>query len=362
MIDLRSDTVTKPTQKMREVISNAIVGDDVYQEDPTIKILEKRIATMFNKESALFFPSGTMSNLTALLTWCSNRGSEVIMGDKSHIFLFEQAGASQFGGISPRTVPNLPDGTMSIRSIQNSIRENDIHEPVTQLICIENTHNACGGRVLPLSFMKDLRTLSNEYNIPIHLDGARIWNAITEMKTNPSIISNNVDSLTVCLSKGLGAPIGSLLVGSHYFITKARRVRKALGGGMRQSGILAAAGIQALDDFESGILENDHIRAKRIEKEIKNMDLFHCHKVDTNIIFLDILQYNNEWVYEDISQNISNMFKYRGILVSAWSPLLLRMVIHRDINDNDIDHIINAIKDISLNISTINSRNDSCIF
>jgi threonine aldolase len=207
--------------------------------------------------------------------------------------------------------------------------------------------------------MKDLRTLSHEYKIPIHLDGARIWNAITEMKKYPAAISNNVDSLTVCLSKGLGAPVGSLLVGSHYFITKARRIRKALGGGMRQSGILAAAGIQALDDFESGILENDHIRAKKIEKEMTNVESFRCHKVDTNIIFIDILQYNNEWDYEDISKNISNMFKNRGILISAWSPLLLRIVIHRDINDNDIEYIIQNIKDVSHTLSTINSRNDS---
>ena len=254
IIDLRSDTVTLPTCEMREAMSIALVGDDVYCEDPTVQILEKRVAKMFQKESALFFPSGTMSNLTAVLSWCSTRGSEIIVGDNSHMFLFEQAGASQFGGVSLRTVPNLPDGTMNIDTINSAIREDDIHEPVTKLICIENTHNACGGTVLPISFLKELKDLSDKHNIPIHLDGARIWNAIKAMKKEPHEISIYVDSLSVCLSKGLGAPIGSLLIGSMGFIIKARRIRKALGGGMRQVGILAAAGIKALDDFETNIL------------------------------------------------------------------------------------------------------------
>ena len=359
MIDLRSDTVTKPTQQMREAMCNAEVGDDVYNEDPTVNELEKRVANIFHKESAIFFPSGTMSNLTALLTWCNVRGSEVIMGDKSHMFLYEQAGASQFGGISPRTVPNLPDGTMDIENIRNSIRDNDIHEPISKLICIENTHNACGGKVLPLMYLSHLKHLAKEYKIPIHMDGARIWNAIVEIDREPHEISKYVDSLSVCLSKGLGAPVGSLLVGSHYFITKARRIRKALGGGMRQVGILAAAGIQSLDDFESGLLKDDHIRAKKIENEIKNIESFHCRKVDTNIIFLDILHYNKEWYSGDISSNISLMFKQRGILVSVWSPLLLRMVIHRDINDNNIDYIIQNIKEISSILLTENGSNHS---
>jgi threonine aldolase len=157
MIDLHSDTVTRPTLEMREAMYSAVVGDDVSCEDPTIIILEERIAKMFNKESALFFPSGTMSNLTALLTWCSGRGSEFIVGDNSHMFLFEQAGAAQFGGVSPRTIPNLPDGTMDIDLVKLAIRDHDIHEPQTKLICIENTHNACGGKILPISFMKNLK-------------------------------------------------------------------------------------------------------------------------------------------------------------------------------------------------------------
>ena len=256
---------------MRNSMQNAIVGDDVYGADPTIILLENSVASMFHKESALFFPSGTMSNLTALLTWCDSRGSEVIVGDKSHIFLFEQSGASQFGGISYRTIQNNEDGTMNLHAIKNGIRENDIHEPITRLICIENTHNVCGGKILPLEYISNLRQISNQYSIPIHMDGARIWNAITEYGIEPQEAVKNIDSISVCLSKGLGAPVGSLLIGTKDFIQNAKRIRKALGGGMRQSGILAAAGLVALNDFRLGILIKDHIKTKKIANELQKL-------------------------------------------------------------------------------------------
>jgi threonine aldolase len=340
IIDLRSDTVTKPTSEMRIAMSNAKVGDDVYREDITIKALEERIAILFHKEDALFFPTGTMSNLTALLTWCWQRGSEFIVGDKSHMFLFEQAGAAQFGGISPRTVPNLIDGTMDLAKIEEAIREDDIHEPITRVICIENTHNACGGKVLPLSFIQDLKIVADKHHLPIHLDGARLWNAISALHVNPTDISNYVDSLSVCLSKGLGAPIGSLLVGKSEFIEKARRIRKALGGGMRQVGIIGAAGLQALDDFESGILINDHIRAQKIAITLKELKSFTVNEpVDTNIIFINI---NNTLD----SSKIIKWFREKGILVCLWAPFLIRIVIHRDITDMNIDKTISAFQEI----------------
>jgi threonine aldolase len=352
VIDLRSDTVTQPTPEMREAMANAIVGDDVYGEDPTVVELEQRVARIFQKESALFFPSGTMCNLTAILSWCSNRGSEVIVGDKSHIFLFEQTGASQFGGVSLRTVPNLLDGTLDIDQVKLAIRDEDIHEPTTELLCIENTHNVCGGKVLPLSFMEELYTQvsrNHSYAIPIHLDGARIWNAISASGLSPSDITKYVDSLSVCLSKGLGAPVGSLLVGCQEFINKARRIRKALGGGMRQSGVLAAAGLQALDDFEKGILVQDHYRAARLAKKIESFapafKLFST--VETNILFLSIVKYNRDWDSTTVSSQVSKMCKEKGILISAWSPFLIRMVIHRDINDEKIDYVIQCVQEIS---------------
>lgn len=343
MVDLHSDTVTKPTNEMREAMSRAIVGDDVSCEDPTIKILEERVAQMFQKESALFFPSGTMSNLTALLIWCNNRGSEFIVGDNSHMFLFEQAGAAQFGGVSPRTVPNLPDGTMDLNLIRFAIRDDDIHEPATKLICIENTHNACGGKVLPISFMDDLKVLADSYNIPVHLDGARIWNALSVLNMRPQKIGRYVTSLSVCLSKGLGAPIGSLLVGPEDFIKKARRLRKALGGGMRQVGILGAAGLKALDDFESGILIDDHIRTLKLADSLKKITFLKVREnIQTNIIFADIIPNNKNLN----SQAIYDILKEKGIIISVWSPMLIRLVVHRDINDDDIEKTIKAFEEI----------------
>jgi len=348
VIDLRSDTVTKPTDKMREAMNQAIVGDDVYGEDHTVIALETKIAKMFRKDAALFFPSGTMSNLTAALTWCNNRGSEIILGDKSHMFLYEQAGISQFGGISMRTLPNLKDGSIDIDSIQLAIRDLDIHEPETKLICIENTHNACGGKILPIPFLKNLKQLSEERNIPIHMDGARLWNALTALNIKPRKISKYVDSLTVCLSKGLGCPVGSLLIGSTEFIAKARRIRKGLGGGMRQSGVLAACGLIALYDFKCGILEKDHDNTKFLAKQINKLSAFKVQdNVQTNIIFIDILQYNNKWLESTVSSRISAMLNEKGVMVSAWAPLLLRVVIHRNITEDDIKTTIDAFKEVS---------------
>ena len=342
-IDLHSDTVTKPTYEMRKAMATALVGDDVSGDDPTIKELEERVAKMFHKDAALFFPSGTMSNLTALLTWCPHRGSEFIVGDKSHMFLFEQAGAAQFGGISPRTIPNLSDGTFNLNLLKLLIRDDDIHEPATKLICIENTHNACGGKILPLTFMDNLKSFADSHNIPIHLDGARVWNAISATDIRPERIGRNVSSLSVCLSKGLGAPIGSLLVGPSDFIKKARRIRKALGGGMRQVGILGAAGLKALDDFETGILIVDHIRTLELAQGLKNLSFLRVQEnIQTNIIFADIIL-----IDENInSQHIYDMLREKEILISVWTPTSIRLVVHRDINDEDIEKTIKAFQEL----------------
>lgn len=358
MIDLRSDTVTKPTIKMREAMVNAKVGDDVYGEDETMNYLEKTVADMFGKESALFFPSGTMSNLTAVLTWCEYRSSEIIVGDKSHMFLFEQSNASQYGGISYRTIPNLDNGTMDITKIKGAIREDDIHEPMTQLICIENTHNVCGGRVLPISFMEELDKLAEEQSLPIHMDGARIWNALTSLNIKPCEIAKYVDSLSVCLTKGLGAPVGSLLIGSSKFIKKARRIRKSLGGGMRQTGILAAAGLVSINDYNDGILEIDHYHTKKLVDAINKLTAFKIkNEVDSNIIFIDIIKYDKTWDEKIVGINIKHMFKERGILLSVWEPTLLRIVIHRDICNIDIEKTIEVFKEVNSILQTVSRIN-----
>jgi threonine aldolase len=341
MIDLHSDTVTQPTKEMREAMRNAVVGDDVYEADPTVNALEARIAQMFQKDAALFFPSGTMSNLAAVLAWCPHRGSEIIVGDKSHIFLYEQAGVSQFGGISMRAVRNSEDGSMSLDEMSSAIRDDDIHEPSTGLICIENTHNACGGKVLSMTFLKNLRDMSIENGISIHMDGARIWNAIAASGREPHEIAKYASSITVCLSKGLGCPVGSVLVGPRDFIRSARRIRKGLGGGMRQAGVLAAAGLVGLDDFAAGILQLDHFRTRRIVNEIDNMRSFQLMTpvVTTNILFLVVL-HGNSYLVED-------MLRERNVLISVWSHNLIRIVIHRDIDDTMIDKVIVALKDVS---------------
>jgi threonine aldolase len=341
MIDLHSDTVTQPTKEMREAMRNAVVGDDVYEADPTVNALEARIAQMFQKDAALFFPSGTMSNLVASLTWCPGRGSEIILGDKSHMFLYEQSGVAQFGGISMRTVRNSDDGTIPIPDIVEAIRDDDIHEPVSRLICIENTHNVCGGKILPITFLEELWQMSIEKNMPIHMDGARIWNALAASGREPHEIAQYTDSLTVCLSKGLGCPVGSVLVGQADFIKKARRIRKGLGGGMRQAGVLAAAGLVGLDDFAAGILQLDHFRMTRIVREVEGMRAFRLMTpvVTTNILFLEVL-YGNAYLVED-------MLKTQGILISAWSPTRIRIVVHRDIHDEMIDKVIEALKEVS---------------
>lgn len=341
-IDLRSDTVTKPTIGMLKSIADNFnnVGDDVYEEDIIVQRLQQKLSTMFNKEDALFFPSGTMCNLTSLLSWC-NRGSEIILGNKSHIFLFEQGGAAQYGGIAFHTIPNLDDGTMDIQSVQEAIRDDDIHEPATSLIAIENTHNACGGKVLPVDFLKSMSEIGKTRDIPIHLDGARIWNALQESKLDAKDIGGYVDSISVCLSKGLGAPVGSVLLGPKWFIQKAKRVRKSLGGGMRQSGILAAAALVAVDDFENGILKIDHDHIKMIGNEVSLCDGFTPQPVvETNILFIDV---------KDDASKIVDYFKEHNILIGAWSANLLRIVVHRNITSEDIQHVISVFKSYSVN-------------
>ncbi|MCK5912489.1 MAG: aminotransferase class I/II-fold pyridoxal phosphate-dependent enzyme, partial [Desulfuromusa sp.] len=245
VIDLRSDTVTQPTPEMREAMANAVVGDDVYGEDPTVNQLEADAAKMFGMEAGLLVTSGTQGNLIALLTHAP-RGSEVIVGDKAHIVLYEQAGMSALGGIMPHTLPVQEDGTLLLNDIEQAIRGDDDHFPRTKLITIENTQGTVGSIPLSPEYMRQVTDLAHKHDLKLHIDGARIFNAATAYNVSPTEIIADADSMTFCLSKGLGAPAGSILVGTKEFIKEARRVRKVLGGGMRQAGILASAGLIAL--------------------------------------------------------------------------------------------------------------------
>jgi threonine aldolase len=241
VIDLRSDTVTRPTPAMREAMARAQVGDDVMGEDPTVNRLEAMSAEYMGKEAGLFVPSGTMGNLAAVLVHC-NRGDEVIMGDMAHTFLKEAGGVAALGGVHTFTLRNHPDGTLDLDELRSAIREDDVHHPITRLVVLENTHNRCGGVALNVDYMRQAGDIVREHGLQLHLDGARIFNAAAACGVPAAELTAQVDSVTFCLSKGLCAPVGSVLCGTVDFIQKARRIRKQLGGGMRQAGILGCGG------------------------------------------------------------------------------------------------------------------------
>ncbi|MBK9779062.1 MAG: low-specificity L-threonine aldolase [Anaerolineales bacterium] len=245
-VDLRSDTVTKPTPEMREAMAEAEVGDDVYGDDPTVNLLQVKAAEMLGKEAALFVPSGTMGNLLALLVHCA-RGEEVICGDKSHIYVNEAGGMAALGGIFPHPIPNQADGTLRLEDIRASIQPDDSHRTISRLVCIENTQNMCGGVVLGVDYTRQVGQLAKENGLKFHIDGARIFNAAAALDVDIKQLVAPADSVMFCLSKGLVSPIGSMLVGSKEFISRAHRLRKMLGGGMRQAGVMAAAGLISLE-------------------------------------------------------------------------------------------------------------------
>ena len=333
-IDLRSDTVTLPTKEMREAISNAELGDDVFQEDPTINNLEKLAAKKFNKEAAIFLPSGTMANLVAVLTHC-NRGDEVILGDQSHTFLYEAGGISSFGGVHSRQLKNHNDGTIHLNDIKNAIRKKDVHFPPSRLICLENTHNRCFGMPLEINYTNAVVDIAKNNNMSVHVDGARIFNAAVATGSTVADLTKNVDSVSFCLSKGLSAPSGSLLCGDKKFIHRARFNRKALGGGMRQAGILAAAGIVAIDIMSEKIIE-DHLNAKALAGGIAKIDgiIIETEKINTNIIYfkLDHPKVNSELLLETMGKKNIRFFEL--------GPNWFRLVTHSGISKENIDYVI----------------------
>jgi threonine aldolase len=341
MIDLRSDTVTLPSDEMREVIARADVGDDVYGEDPSVNQLEEQSASLLGKEAAMFIPSGTMGNLAAILTHCG-RGSEMILGEKSHIFLNELGGAAALGGVQPLTIPNQPDGRLDLNDILGAIRFEDIHHPRTGLICFENTQNMCGGAVLGPEYTQQIGEIAREHRLKLHLDGARIFNASAALDIDPSLLVAGVDSIMFCLSKGLGAPVGSVLCGSSEFIEKARRTRKMLGGGMRQAGVVAAAGLFALEN-NLPLLKEDHRRAKDLASGLKGVPGLRLMIEDpaSNMVYLEL--------DDDLELNadqFKSALKEFGVLAGIEGERQLRLVTHIWISDQDIDRVIEIFKEI----------------
>ncbi|NUM49150.1 MAG: low-specificity L-threonine aldolase [Anaerolineales bacterium] len=268
-IDLRSDTVTLPTPAMREAMARAPLGDDVYGEDPTVNRLQDLAAQMLGKSAGLFVPSGTMGNLASVLAHCG-RGDEILLGHLAHTFLYEAGGIAALGGVHPRTVQNQPDGTLSLDDLRAAIRADDAHFPPTRLIALENTHNRCAGTALPVAYGHAVRALADEYGLKMHLDGARLFNAAEALGVSAQELAAPFDSVTFCLSKALCAPVGSVIVGDQAFIHRAHRARKQLGGGMRQAGVLAAAGIVALETMVERLKE-DHARAQLLAGQLAEL-------------------------------------------------------------------------------------------
>jgi len=338
-IDLRSDTVTLPTDEMREAMNNAEVGDDVYQEDPTINRLEELAAKKLGKEAALFVSSGTMGNLIAVLTHCQ-RGDEVILEMDSHIYYYEVGGMSAVAGVMPRLIVG-EKGILDPQDIKRELREENLHYPKTTLICVENTHNRAGGTIIPPEIIEEICQLGHKQNIQVHLDGARIFNAAIALNVSPVLLTKDVDSVMFCLSKGLSAPVGSILAGSKEFIKKARKNRKMLGGGMRQAGILAAAGIVAIENMVER-LEEDHKNARILGEGLANIGgiKVDLETVQTNMVCFDL---NESGL--DTYQFLPKLAEY-NILGSPRPLTKVRLVTHYGINEDDIYATIKAIKGI----------------
>lgn len=333
-IDLRSDTVTEPTEEMRKVMCEAEVGDDVYDEDPTIKKLEKMAAKILGKDAGLFVPSGTFGNQLSIFTHCE-RGNEVIVGDDCHIVQHEAGAASIIAGVQLRTI-NSDRGALPPEEVESKIRKiEDIHFPKTGLICLENAHS--NGRVIPLSNFDKIRKIADKYNVPIHLDGARIFNAATTLKVDPKEISKYADSINFCLSKGLCAPVGSIVVGNKQFIDKAKKRRKIMGGGMRQAGILAAAGIVALEKMRFRLHE-DHEKAKYLAEKLSEFDFIDIiEKVEINMVFFKIKK-------DFIDKDFISFMKNNGVKINPPDEGIYRFVTHYWIKKEDIDKTIKLIE------------------
>ncbi|KAJ8037474.1 putative low-specificity L-threonine aldolase 2 [Holothuria leucospilota] len=355
VVDFRSDTVTKPMPEMRQAMFEAEVGDDVMEEDPTINKLQERVAKMFGKEAALLVPSGTMGNLICVMCHCQGRAEEVILGDESHIILYEQGSIATVGGVHTRQVRNLPDGRLDLKEVESKIRKKDDHHPTTRVICIENTHNNKGGRVVPLSFMKEVRELADKHKLKVHLDGARVMNAARALNVDPKEIGQLVDSISMCLSKGLAAPVGSLVVGSQDFITRARRIRKGLGGGMRQAGVLAACGLVALDKSIPRLHE-DHENAYKLASGLKEMgsSIFTADPsiTDSNMVRIHVKEgLNLMGIVKSLMAFHEGEKDTIGckvhIKIFPVGPAVLRAVTHYHISSDDIDKSLQKFKFVS---------------
>ena len=351
MIDLRSDTVTQPTAAMRRAMAEAEVGDDVYGEDPTVNRLEAMMAEILGCEAGLLVASGTMGNVVAILTH-GGRGDEMLLGDLSHTFMYEGGAAAGLAGMHPRLLPTEPDGTLALSAIEQGIRPNNVHCPRTRLLCLENTHNLCGGVILPRGYAAEAAGLVHAAGAAVHLDGARLFNAAVALDQDPATLTDGADSIMICLSKGLGAPVGSVLCGSRAFIGEARRMRKVVGGGMRQAGVLAAAGIYALENHVRR-LAVDHENARRLAEGIDGIDGLRCRAVDgsatphTNLVYFHVDGAKVGAPTLDAIE-LSRRIQAHGVLANpigvGEERAMMRMATHLDIEEKDIDQTLAVLR------------------
>ncbi len=340
MIDLRSDTVTLPSPAMRQACASAELGDDVYGEDPTVQRLQTLAAAMMGKEAALLVPSGTMGNLAALLAHCRQRGQRVLVGSESHIYHYEAGGASALGGLVYQTIPNLPDGTLDAPALQAAIQTvRDPHFAPPGLVCLENSHNRCSGAVLSPDDMARIHALTQEHGLPLHLDGARIFNAAVALGIDVRDLTRHVDSVQFCLSKGLAAPVGSLVAGARPFIEQVRYVRKMLGGGMRQAGIIAAAGIVALTEMVARLAE-DHAHARMLAEGLAVLPgiALEPASVQTNIVIFTLTTPHLT------AAQFCAALREHGILIGEMHGRGLRAVTHYGIGADDIAATLEAAR------------------
>jgi len=334
MKDFRSDTVTLPTPEMKQAIFDAELGDDVYGEDPTVNELERLSAELFGKEDAILVSTGTMGNLVSILSHCQ-RGEQIIIGDQSHIYRAEAGGFASLGGVVPRILPNNDDGTLDLNEIESNIEPIDIHRAPTKLVALENTANVVGGKVLSKEYMDSVKQICDKHQLNLHIDGARIFNASVALEMPVKELTKNVDSLTFCLSKGLGAPIGSVIVGNKEFISQARKWRKMVGGGMRQAGIIAAAGIVGMNNHYSQI-SKDHNNAKLFSEGMNKFKEISVEEVQTNLVFFKLNIKNPGLLAEKLqSRNVLG-----GNAGFRW-----RFATHYGIEESDINETLNIFEE-----------------
>jgi threonine aldolase len=333
VIDLRSDTVSKPSDGMRRAMYDAEVGDDVFGDDPTVNRLEAMAAERVGKEAALFVPSGTMANLIAVMTH-TRPADEILLGDQCHIFNYEVAGTARIANVQAHALRNSPDGGLDLAEVEAAVRGPNVHTPRNPLLCIENTHNRCGGAALRTDVMDGLTELAHRSGMQVHLDGARIFNAQAALGVPAARIARDCATVSFCLSKGLGCPVGSVLCGPKDFIHEARRNRKMLGGGMRQAGVLAAAGVFALENNVDRLGE-DHAHARRLADGLRVHEAFVPNEPETNIVVADVVRGDlDTWL---------KGFREAGVLAVAFGPQRMRLVTHLNISSDDIDEALRRI-------------------